>query len=144
MKIIIFMLQLSQYYLPITQICHLLYPFMACIQCVSGIWTSLTLLNWVMVVWFWMQGSFRYCPSCLKKWCLFQKWSKVTQKKSSRFVILNFLSLPQYWNRFFSQIYYIRDGVVEIWFYFLLLEHRCLHHSCSCSWISWCIFNNKN
>ena len=43
---------------------------------VSRIWTSLT--------WLWgfglAQEIFFYCHRCLKKWCLHNKWSNVTQK----------------------------------------------------------------
>ena len=47
------------------------------LQCVSWIWTSLTWLNFVVVAWFSAPSNFCYYHSCLKKWCLLQKWSLV-------------------------------------------------------------------
>ena len=42
--------------------------------------TDLGKLKLQMVVWFKAQVNFQYCPSCLLKWCLIQKWSKLTQR----------------------------------------------------------------
>jgi len=42
--------------------------------------TDLGKLNLVIVVWFWAQANLYFCPSCLKKQCSVQKWSKLTQK----------------------------------------------------------------
>jgi len=51
--------------------------------------TELVKLSLLMVIWFEAQANFYYCPSCLKKQLSIQRWSKVTQKQSSRFVVLN-------------------------------------------------------
>ena len=48
-------------------------------QCVTRIWTSLTRLNLILVM-FWAWANFYYCPSCLKIWRLLQKWSKLVRK----------------------------------------------------------------
>ena len=39
---------------------------LALLQCVSRIWTSLTWLDFAMVVWLNAWANFHYCPSCLK------------------------------------------------------------------------------
>jgi len=46
-------------------------------------------LNFPMVVQFWAQANFQYCPSCLQKYCSIQKRSKLTKKLTSRFTKLN-------------------------------------------------------
>jgi hypothetical protein len=46
-------------------------------------------LNLLMVVRFKAQAIFFYWPSPLKKWSLFQKWSKLTLKWSSSYFDLN-------------------------------------------------------
>ncbi len=55
----------------------------------SVCFTNFTLLNLPTVVQFYAQIKFHYCTSCLKKWSLFQKWSKLTQKQSSCYLDLN-------------------------------------------------------
>ena len=50
---------------------------------VCQLWTSLTWLNLFMVVRFSAWANFQYCPSCVKKWCMLHKWSKVTWKLPS-------------------------------------------------------------
>ena len=42
--------------------------------------TNLDKLNLVEIRNSLAKADFYYCPSCLKKWCLLQKWSQLTQK----------------------------------------------------------------
>jgi hypothetical protein len=58
---------------------------------VSGMYRAFYLgkLNIMMLVWFFVQANIQYCPSCHQKYCSIEKWSKSTQKYSSRFVNLN-------------------------------------------------------
>ncbi len=51
--------------------------------------TDLGKLNYPMVVRFKAGANFQHCPSCLQQYRSIQKWSKLTQKSSSRFVNLN-------------------------------------------------------
>ena len=54
--------------------------FLLHLQCISRIWTSLTWLKFVMVVWFWACANFHFYPRCLKNWWSLQNWSKSTRK----------------------------------------------------------------
>jgi len=42
--------------------------------------TDLGKFNFSMVVWFYAHANFQSCPGYLQKYCLIQKWSKLTQK----------------------------------------------------------------
>ena len=55
--------------------------FVSNILSVSEIWTSLTWLNLVMMVWVKARAHFSYCPSYIKKWSLLQKYSSTWKLK---------------------------------------------------------------
>jgi hypothetical protein len=48
---------------------------------VSLIWTALSWLNMLVIVWFQDQTNFQYCPSCLKNDARFKSGQKRPQNK---------------------------------------------------------------
>ena len=97
------------------------------LQSVSRIWTSLTWWNLLMLVWYWIQANFCYCPSCLKKRRSLQNWSKKTRKKSSRIVILN----PWHTSRT------KKEGRRSFWNFTALINNFCNYQRQTCIHYLW-------